>query len=184
MCENTCSMPKYIGTKVVQAKPMPLKDAQYVLGREIKPATDEEDGYLVVYNDGYRSWSPKSIFEVSYRKFRGMDFGKAIEALKSGLAVRRRGWNSHGSFVVKQIPSHIEGDIIPKMQSLPQVAKNILMSSENPHIDYINQLLIINLEGRANSWTPSSIDVFAEDWEIIEGKLYDMFCASSAEPFG
>lgn len=52
-------MPKYIGTKVVQAKPMSLKeDAQIVLDRKIKPATADEDGYLVVYNDGYRSWSP------------------------------------------------------------------------------------------------------------------------------
>lgn len=29
--------------------------AQKVLGREIKPATIEEDGYLVEYKDGYKS---------------------------------------------------------------------------------------------------------------------------------
>ena len=26
----------------------------------------------------------------------------------------------------------------------------------------------INPNGRADSWVPSSIDVFAEDWEIVE----------------
>ena len=56
----------------------------------------------------------------------------------------------------------------PKMQSLPQSAKNILMSRENPHIDYTNQMLIINPDGRADSWVPSSSDIFAEDWEVID----------------
>lgn len=95
------------------------------------------------------------------------DFGKAIEHLKKGEAIRRSGWNGKGLFIVKQVPSHIEGDIIPKMQSLPQSAKNILMSRENPHIDYTNQMLIINPDGRADSWVPSSSDVFAEDWEVV-----------------
>ena len=60
-------MKKYIGTKVVMAKPMTMTEAQKVLGREIKPATVEEDGYLVEYKDGYKSWSPKSVFEEAYK---------------------------------------------------------------------------------------------------------------------
>ena len=70
-------------------------------------------------------------------------------------------------FVVKQVPSHITGDVIPKMQSLPLSAKAILMSRESPHIDYTNQMLIIHPDGRADSWVPSSSDIFAEDWEIV-----------------
>ena len=96
----------------------------------------------------------------------GMGIGGAVNALKLGLAVRRKGWNGKGLFVVKQIPSHITSDIIPKMQSLPQSAKNILMSRKNPHIDYTNQMLIINPDGRADSWVPSVSDIFADDWEI------------------
>lgn len=96
-----------------------------------------------------------------------MDFGKAIVALKQGKAIQRSGWNGKGLFVVKQIPASINADIIPKMQSLPQSAKDILMSRENPHIDYTNQMLIVNPDGRADSWVPSSSDVFAEDWCII-----------------
>lgn len=97
-----------------------------------------------------------------------MTFGKAIEVLKLGKAIRRTGWNGKGMFVVKQVPSHIEADIIPNMQSLPQSAKDIILSRENPHIDYTNQMLIINPDGRADSWVPSSSDVFAEDWEVVE----------------
>lgn len=60
-------MKKFIGTKVVKAEPMTMTEAQKVLGREIKPATVEEDGYLVEYKDGYKSWSPKSVFDEAYK---------------------------------------------------------------------------------------------------------------------
>ena len=34
------------------------------------PSTTEEDheGYLVIYPDGYESWSPKHVFEEAYRE--------------------------------------------------------------------------------------------------------------------
>lgn len=108
------------------------------------------------------------MFEEAYREVGSVNFGGAIYLLKTGLAVRRKGWNGKGLFIVKQVPSHIGGDIIPKMQSLPQSAKDILMSRENPYIDYTNQMLIINTDGRADSWVPSSSDVFAEDWEVVD----------------
>lgn len=97
-----------------------------------------------------------------------MNFGKAIEALKAGEAVQRSGWNGKGLFVVKQVPARITEDIIFKMQSLPQRAKDLILASGNKCIDYTNQMLIINLDGRADSWVPSSSDVFAEDWQIVE----------------
>ena len=64
---NISNMKKFIGTKVIMAEPMTMAEAQKVLGREIKPATVEEDGYLVEYKDGYKSWSPKSVFEEAYK---------------------------------------------------------------------------------------------------------------------
>lgn len=99
---------------------------------------------------------------------KNFDFGKAIAYLKEGKAAQREGWNGKGLFVVKQIPAIIGEDIIPKMQSLPQSAKDILMSREKKEIKYTNQMLIINPDGRADSWIPSSSDVFAEDWQLVE----------------
>lgn len=160
-------MKKYIGTKVIMAEPMTMTEAQKVLGRELTQSAIEENGYLVEYENGYKSWSPKSVFEKAYREVGSVNFGGAIDLLKAGLAVRRKGWNGKGLFIVKQVPSHITGDIIPKMQSLPQIAKDILMKRENPHIDYTNQMLIINPDVRADSWVPSSSDVFADDWEVV-----------------
>ena len=233
---NISNMKKFIGTKVIMAEPMTMTEAQKVLGRELTQSAIEENGYLVEYENGYKSWSPKSVFDESYKsaetfldrmklefesevdkfkkgntfirseKFNELpfvarvllyaqnktqemycsllesridaaennnlllspfDFGTAIKFLEAGGAIRRSGWNGKGLFVVKQVPSHITGDIIPKMQSLPQIAKNILMSRENPHIDYTNQMLIIHPDGRADSWVPSSSDIFAVDWEVV-----------------
>lgn len=96
-----------------------------------------------------------------------LSFGLAISLLQSGYAVRRAGWNGKGMFVVKQVPSHINGDTIPKMQSLPQYAKNLILKGTG-FIDYTAQCLIYNTNtGRADSWNPSIADVFAEDWEIV-----------------
>lgn len=111
------------------------------------------------------------IFEKTYEKadsVSAMDFGDAIEVLKQGGAIRRSGWNGKGLFVVKQIPAHIESDVIPKMQSLPQAAKDRIMQTKG-FIDYTSQCLIYNENtGRADSWVPSISDVFADDWEIVK----------------
>ena len=57
----------YQGTKIVKACPMSRLDAEKELDRIINPARNDEDGYLVEYKDGYRSWCPKSAFEEAYR---------------------------------------------------------------------------------------------------------------------
>lgn len=46
------------------------------------------------------------------------------------------------------------------------IIAEIQAERETAHIDYTNQMLIINPDGRADSWVPSSSDVFAEDWEV------------------
>ncbi|WP_130893078.1 DUF2829 domain-containing protein [Paraprevotella xylaniphila] len=96
-----------------------------------------------------------------------LPFGIAISLLCAGFALRRNGWNGKGLFVVKQVPARINSDIIPKMQSLSQSAKDLIMKGRK-FICYTDQCLIYNENtGRADSWVPSISDVFAEDWEIV-----------------
>lgn len=93
----------------------------------------------------------------------GISFGSAIALLKSGFAIRRSGWNGKNLFVIKQVPAHIESDIIPNMQSLPQSAKDLILGGKG-YIKYTNQCLIYNGNtGQADSWVPSISDVFADD---------------------
>lgn len=97
-----------------------------------------------------------------------MNFGMAIMALKAGYPIRRSGWNGKSLMVFKQVPARIESDVIPKMQSLPQSAKDLIMKGKG-FIDYTSQCLIYNENtGRADSWVPSISDVFADDWEIVD----------------
>jgi hypothetical protein len=53
-------MKAYIGTKIVEAEPMDDPDPEF--------DEDPAEGYKVVYEDGYESWSPKEIFERCYRE--------------------------------------------------------------------------------------------------------------------
>jgi len=95
-----------------------------------------------------------------------MNFGQAIEALKEGKLIQREGWSGKGMFIMKQIPAEIGLDIIPKMQSVQQSAKDKLIKS-NTTLKYSNQMLIIKSDGTADSWVASSSDTFAEDWIIL-----------------
>lgn len=95
------------------------------------------------------------------------NFGEAIEALKNGKLVSREGWNGKGMFIVKQIPGVIGVDIIPRMTSLPESVKKVLVQRNQP-ISYESQMLIIKQDGTADSWVPSSSDCFSEDWIILE----------------
>jgi len=53
----------FVGTKILLAKPM--TNAEWVKGKNQE--TTGEDGYLVIYDNGYRAWSPKDVFETHYR---------------------------------------------------------------------------------------------------------------------
>jgi hypothetical protein len=54
-------MKAYVGTKIIKAEPCKAwKDAgDHKIG---------DDGYKVVYPDGYVSWSPKDVFEDAYKE--------------------------------------------------------------------------------------------------------------------
>ncbi len=136
----------------------------YLAKALLSAQNESQREYCYLLADRIAQMSDKQVEPNNY------DFGTAIKFLKAGGAIRRAGWNGKGMFVVKQIPAHITADIIPGMQSLPQIAKDILMKRDNARIDYTNQMLIINKDGRADSWVPSSSDVFAEDWELVMGR--------------
>ncbi len=62
-------MQYYIGTKLIQAKPMNLGDYNKYRGWTIpEDEGPAKEGYLVKYSDTYESWSPADVFERAYLK--------------------------------------------------------------------------------------------------------------------
>lgn len=65
-------MAKFIGVKMIEATPMRASMALSA-GYKIGNAHPDDMGYEVTYPDGYKSWSPKSIFEHTYFEIKADD---------------------------------------------------------------------------------------------------------------
>lgn len=153
---------QYIGTKMIKAKPMNRGDYNKYRGWNIpKNENPADEGYLVMYSDGYESWSPKKQFEEAYRDCMGMTFGIALELLKKGCKVAREGWNGKGMFVVYQ-----KGypDDIPCNKQTAEAWK----MDEGDLFKCNPYLQIKQVDGSHSMWVPSIGDVLAEDWVVVE----------------
>jgi len=144
-------MQQYIGTKLVQAEP---KDKQGT------------PGYVVVYPDGYVSWSPKEAFDEAYRAVEGLSFGLALEALKKGLKVARAGWNGKGMWLSMSGP--MGGREIQAQQFWSN--NNFKFASKNGGSATV--LPCITMKTATNEilmgWLASQSDMLADDWSIVE----------------
>ena len=140
-------MKRFIGVKIVEAKPMMRGDyndfKRWTIPDDENPS---DDGYLVKYSDEYISWCPKEQFEKHNSPCDGMIFGHAVEAAKLGHKVARKGWNGNGMHMDCQFP-----DANSKMTH-PYMVMHI------PGCEEGTRLL---------PWQPAQVDVFAEDWGIV-----------------
>jgi hypothetical protein len=155
-------MQQYIGTKVLLAQPMIRGKYNLYRGWKI-PANEnpQDDGYLVKYQDGYESWSPKGIFDEAYHTTDHMTFGEALEAVKRGYKIARKGWNGKGMFVVYQ-KGYPQG--IPSNEQTAKawgINPGDLFKCE-PYL----QIKMVN--GSHSMWVPSINDCLAEDWECVK----------------
>jgi hypothetical protein len=143
----------YIGTKIIEAKP------------GANPKGDgTQEGYDVWYSnpDGseYRSWSPKDVFEAAYEPTDGLSFGLAIEALKKGLKVARKGWNGKGMFIY-YVPAneyHASGNTPHTMEDL----------FEDDLVPYQAYIAMKTAQNTVVPWLASQSDMLSTDWEILD----------------
>jgi len=155
-------MEKYIGVKIVHAEPITRGDYNKFKGWTIpKNENPNDDGYLVKYNDDYISWCPKAEFEKANRRTDGMTFGLAVESLKKGLKVARKGWNGKGMFVVYQ-KGYPQGIPSNKQTAEAWELNEGDLFICNPYLQ------IKNVDGSHSMWVPSINDVLAEDWIIVD----------------
>lgn len=150
-------MKKYIGTKIIEAVPAIRKGGKvYEEGNPIPKSMDPtEKGYKVRYPDGYESWSPKDVFEEAYRPTDCMSFGLAIEAMKKGKKVARRGWNGKNQ--------HIE--LATRISYM--TSDGVFVNVEHEAIGN-KAIAFCGTSGVQMGWLASQADMLADDWEIVE----------------
>lgn len=149
-------MQKYIGTKQIEARPMTRGDYNIYRGWQI-PADENpaDEGYLVRHSDVYESWSPKAQFEEAYRPCNNLTFGIAIEMIKRGFKVARKGWNGKKQYI--QLATAIsyksmDGDVV---------------NCEHESIGN-KAIAFVGTSGVQMGWIASQADMLAEDWVIVE----------------
>jgi len=165
--ESTLS--RYISNKIYYAKPM--KRGDYVEGRGWDLPPDEngdDDGYVILYPDGYVSWNLKSNFEGTSNRTDSMSFGMALAALKLGKKVAREGWNGKDMYLYYQAGSKMFFDNarnpILRAQAEKEPGKTIKIL---PHID----MWTTNRQGRKAAlpgWLASQTDMLSDDWVIVD----------------
>jgi hypothetical protein len=139
-------MKEYIGIKRIKAEPEQREGV---------------DGYKVVYEDGYESWSPKEVFEKAYHESGKMSFSEALYALQCGAKIARAGWNGKGMFLTLQQGSEVDGSLMRNENAKNFYGENKVKIC--PHID------MKAADGSyVVGWLASQTDMLSDDWCIVE----------------
>lgn len=94
-----------------------------------------------------------------------LNFGQALEALKSGARVSRSGWNGKGMFLY-----HVPANSYPAQT---EVAKSFFGSKQDandpavPMVPYGAYIAMKTAQDNVVPWLASQTDVLAGDWEIL-----------------
>lgn len=93
---------------------------------------------------------------------RSMTFGEALEALKEGHKVARKGWNGKGMFIYLT-----PGSQVPYSKLKPETQKALITHDKstvtiNGHIDMkaADGSVVVG-------WLASQTDLLSEDWEVV-----------------
>jgi len=146
-------MKEYIGVKIIKAESM--DECTFLKTKKGQDISNMETrlGYLVLYPDGYESWSPKEVFEEAYRLTCGMSFGLAVEAAKKGNCISRRGWNGKGMWVW-------HCDVNEDEKEWECSNKEIYTRVPYLYFKDSNDCVI--------PWVASQADILSDDWYIVE----------------
>lgn len=147
-------MQQYVGTKIIKAEPMTRGEYNQYRGWQIPENENPADeGYHVVYPDGYESWCPKKQFDEAYRRIRRLTFGIAIELLKKGKKVARQGWNGKGMYLFLS----------------PKLGCQMYEKFTGERINDLQEFIVMKTaDGTLTPWLASQTDMLAEDWILVE----------------
>ena len=160
---------KYIRMNQVEANPIKFGEFRGKFpksgGANIERA-ENDDGYVIFYPDGYVSWCPKAQFEAAGRPCDGMTFGMAIEAMKRGAKVSRKGWNGKSMWLCVPFcdgPKEVHAIGIWGKPNFKYAEQNGGTVKVMPYVTMKTADGAIVM-----GWLASQTDMLAEDWEIVE----------------
>lgn len=133
----------------------------------LKDENPKNKGYIVKYPDGYVSWCPKAQFEAAGRPIDGMTFGMAIEALKNGYKVTRRGWNGKGMFLWLKPTTTVKAEWC-KDEMLKE-----LVEANGGEMLALGTICMYTHDSTGRKailtgWLASQTDMLSDDWQIVE----------------
>lgn len=101
-------------------------------------------------------------------------FGQALESLKRGHLVARKGWNGKGMFIFMRSEDSLPTNmIVNQVKSLPESFKrwvaNNYGDSETDRIKFTAYLCMKAADDTVvNGWLASQTDMLANDWAIVK----------------
>lgn len=167
-------MKTYIGMKVVQAKPavtvngciwpegMALPEEYRRPRLELDQeqnccGTVVEEGYVYISENHYPVFEPKEEFEKRFFDAENVTFSIALDAMKRGGRIARKGWNGKGMYVflADEVEFRTEADISEFENSEDGV--------------YTSEMLVLRTaQGTFQpGWLATQSDILADDWYVL-----------------
>ena len=96
-----------------------------------------------------------------------MDFGKAIEALKQGKKVTRKGWNGRGMFL------YLKPSTMVKSEWCHDLELKKLVDANGGELLALGTICMYTHDSTGRNailtgWLASQSDMLLEDWEILD----------------
>lgn len=159
---------KCISTEIVSVVPCNLFEAQRIMCRALHPIKGETEGYIVTDKNGRQTWCSKTPFDETHKFLDKMNFGQAIEALKQGKKVARKGWNGKGMFLWLKPAAVIKSEWCKD-----PILKDVV-ESNGGEIQALGTICMYTHDSTGRKailtgWLASQSDMLLEDWEIVEG---------------
>ena len=159
---------KYKRTNIAEMRPyVPGEDLSGIsVSQEDNPAQDRGMIARNPNNHDDQWYVNRAYFEENFKPVDGehMSFGQALQLLKAGYKVRRRGWNGKGMFLFL-LP---EGTI-PKSAIHDRKLKEVLEESGKDHFEALGSIRMKTADDKIlTGWLASQTDMLAEDWEVVE----------------
>lgn len=93
-----------------------------------------------------------------------MNFSQALDCLKNGQLVQRKGWNGKKMFIYLVAGSQFQVNRAPLNVIFP----------EGTTINYCPHIDMKTADGKCVPWLASQTDILADDWQILDKTEVEM----------